>query len=207
MELFLPSLVENRVEKYLSGQLEEKENLQIEVISFPALKILFSRADRIYLEADVLNLEGLVLKDVSLHYSDVVLNDGFTGVNDRVNIMLTEEAVNNYVSKNYNQPKNLSIKFNPGQMFVEGDFDVFGYVINFKTEGNLILEKEANRVVFVPGELQVKDYRFSEDIIRSILSGLNLSLDLNELGLPLKFDQILIRDEEVLLLGGMEGDG
>ncbi|MFW6237657.1 MAG: DUF2993 domain-containing protein [Halanaerobiales bacterium] len=201
-ELFLPSYVKKEVENHLRGQVRESENLEVEIASFPALKLLFSRADRVFLEADKLNLEGLVLRSVDLRYNNVSIQSGrLTGENDYIFLKIDEEAVNNHVDENHRRLKDFRLSFTPEQVYMEGNIDLFGNEIEVKLVGNLVLRKD-NIISFVPGDLQIEEYRVSEELIRNVAGGFDFSFDLSKLQIPLNPEEISIREGEIHVVGG-----
>lgn len=205
-ELFLPSYVEREVERHLRGQVREADGLEIEAISFPALKLLFTRADRVFLEADRLDLEGLILRSVDLRYSDVSINSGrLKGENDYIYLEISEESINSYVAENYSRLKNFQLNFTPENVYMEGRLNLLGNEIEVKLSGNLVLRPE-DIIAFVPGDLQIDEYRVSEGLIRNISGELDFSFDLNKLRIPLSPEEIRIREGEVHVFGGSRGE-
>ncbi|MFW5999544.1 MAG: DUF2993 domain-containing protein [Halanaerobiaceae bacterium] len=205
-ELFLPAYVEREVERHLRGQVREADGLEIEAISFPALKLLFTRADRVFLEADRLDLEGLILRSVDLRYSDVSINSGrLKGENDYIYLEISEESINSYVAENYSRLKNFQLNFTPENVYMEGRINLLGNEIEVKLTGNLVLQPE-DIIAFVPGDLQIDEYRVSEELIRNMAGKLDFSFDLNKLRIPLSPEEIRIREGEVHVFGGSRGE-
>ncbi|MFW5998603.1 MAG: LmeA family phospholipid-binding protein [Halanaerobiaceae bacterium] len=97
MEILIPLYVEKQVERELTNHFDDYDNIEVEVNSFPPWELLFSMADRVKIKADLLNYEGIVLKDIAAYYQNIIIDDGeIRGKNTDLFIKVTEDDLNNH---------------------------------------------------------------------------------------------------------------
>src|SRR5690554_867201 len=132
IELYLPSIANRTIENIFEEETDEIEDLEINVSSFPALKILLGRVDHASIRAQGLTHDHLYLEQFNLNYSNIVLNkNGFHGINTYLEAMVTEEALNKYLKEKYPEMGNFSVQINPEQILLQGELNIFDIGINF----------------------------------------------------------------------------
>lgn len=202
LELFLPQVVENRIEKEILENTKDVKGLEVEVNSFPAWELLFSRADRVKLTARMVNIDGLYLSSISALYKDVIIAKGeIKGDNTDLKILISEKDLNQYVTEKYSGFENFQIKLVPEKVYLSGDLKFFKSRIKVQLNGEFSVH-EAERISFVPENLSIEKLQIPRSIIREFTEQLGFYFDLTTLDLPLKIDKIKISDKELYLLGG-----
>jgi len=201
MEFYLPRLVEREIREIFQRETESIENLEIQVSSFPSLEILLKRVDRIIIEARGLSFNGLYLEDFAVEYQDIRLHDDyFTGNNTALNILITEDALNNYIKTNYPELGDFKIELNPDQVFLSGIINFFEARLQIQLAGSFTVT-ENNEVFFIPENFRVEKINIPGEIIRDFLQDKAFSFDLNELNLPINITQIELSSGEIRVLG------
>lgn len=201
MEFYLPRLVEREIREIFQRETESIENLEIQVSSFPSLEILFKRVDRIIINARGLSFNGLYLEDFAVEYQDIRLHDDyFTGNNTALNILITEDALNNYIKTNYPELGDFKIELNPDQVFLSGIINFFEARLQIQLAGSFTVT-ENNEVFFIPENFRVEKINIPGEIIRDFLQDKAFSFDLNELNLPINITQIELSSGEIRVLG------
>jgi uncharacterized protein YpmS len=201
MEFYLPRLVEREIREIFQRETESIENLEIQVSSFPSLEILLKRVDRIIIEARGLSFNGLYLEDFAVEYQDIRLHDDyFTGNNTALNILITEDALNNYIKTNYPELGDFKIELNPDQVFLSGIINFFEARLQIQLAGSFTVT-ENNEVFFIPENFRVEKINIPGEIIRDFLQDKAFSFDLNALNLPINITQIELSSGEIRVLG------
>lgn len=203
MELFLPLMVENRIKKGIRNHTESVKELEVEVDSFPAWELLFSRADRVKLTAEMINIGGLPLRSISALYRDVLINKGqINGNNTDLNILIYESELNKYIVNKHSELKNFQIQLIPEQVYLSGDLKIFESKIKIRLSGKFAITKP-DKISFVPENIKIEKLQIPGSVIKNFTNQLGFSFDLANLNLPLKVEKIKVSEKELHLLGGV----
>ncbi len=203
LEIFLPGVVEKRVKSEIKNYSEDVSNLEVSVNAFPAWNLIFSRADRIDINADYINLDGLLLRDISAQYEDIIIENGeIKGNNTDLRINISEKNLNQYINNHYNDLGDFEINLNPGQVFMKGDISILNTSISLQLNGKFMLVSP-NEIKFNPTNIKIENLTISEDLIREYIKDFGFSFNLSDLNFPINVEKIKVENDELKLLGGI----
>ncbi|MFW6029632.1 MAG: DUF2993 domain-containing protein [Halanaerobiales bacterium] len=205
IELFLPGIANRRLLEIFQQEIDGIEELEINLRSFPALKILFGRVDHVSIRSQGLLHDHLYLKKLNLNYDNITLyRDDFVGANSYLEAIITEDALNKYLSKKYPEMGNFSLQINPEQILLQGVLNLFDVKFNFQINGNLILNDES-QIYFVPDDLRVEEVNVPVKLIKAYIEEFAFVIDLKTLDIPIDIDEIKTGSSYILITGGREG--
>lgn len=200
-EIFLPGLAEDRLKKILDKRADKIENLDIKVASFPALKILLGRIDHVSVNIEGLVVDELYINHMNINYHDLIFSKtGFSGINTRLEAMVTEKSLNDYIDSKYPDLENFNVTINPEQVLMEGAIKLFEARINLKLAGNFVIN-DKEEIYFVPADFQLENIKIPIDLLKRYLEGLNFSFDLKELEIPLSIDELRLGSGRMIITG------
>ncbi|MBM7624156.1 DUF2993 domain-containing protein [Sporohalobacter salinus] len=210
-QLVLPVYFSQQLEKSLSKKLESSQSLKVEVSSFPALLMLTGRFQRVDLKGKELVVDRLRVAELEAKFSNIKLKSTpdkekgsrFVGDNKRLKLTFTEEDLENYLADRLSSLQNIILNLGPKQTTLSGDFDLFGNRIKLKLGGKFKLETN-QKLSFIPQDLMVAELRIPREIIKELMSEINLTLDLTKLPVPLQADKIKIKQDKLMILGGVK---
>lgn len=201
LELYLPRMAERRIGEIFRAGTDRIERLDIQVSSFPALEILLGRLDRVAVESRGLEFKGLYLDAFAVKYRNIKLKEGFfEGENIALDILITEEALNNYLRVNYPELDSFKIELIPDQVYLSGVLKFFEARLKLQLAGELVIT-EGNKISFIPQNFLFEDISISAGLIRDFMKDKGFSFDLDELDVPLNIDEIKIGRGELRIIG------
>ncbi|ADL11827.1 LmeA family phospholipid-binding protein [Acetohalobium arabaticum] len=212
-QLLLPVYFSRQLEQNLTQQLESAQSLEVEVNSLPALLMLGGRFQKVNLSGEELVVDGLKVAELEAKFSNIKFkstnnrNEGqaFVGTNEELRLVFTEEELEDYLAERLSSLQNIVLNLGPEQTVLAGDFDFFGNPIKLKLGGKFKLETD-QKLSFLPQDLMVAELRIPREVIERLMSEVNLTLDLTELPVPLQADEIRVKQNKLVILGGMEED-
>ncbi|KXS40815.1 MAG: hypothetical protein AWU54_1843, partial [Candidatus Frackibacter sp. T328-2] len=89
----------------------------------------------------------------------------------------------------------------PKETILAGVFNLFGNQIDFKLSGSFELEKN-KRLAFAPKNLMVANLMVPEEVVQRLMQEVNFSLDLTQLPIPLKVEEVKVERDKLIILGG-----
>ncbi|MEJ6950256.1 LmeA family phospholipid-binding protein [Natronospora cellulosivora (SeqCode)] len=207
IELYLPSIANRILVDIFEQETDVIEDLEINISSFPALKILFGRVDHVSIRSQGLVHDHLFLEKFNLNYRDIVLSrKDFVGVNTYLEAVVTEEALNNYLYEKYPDMGNFSVEINSEQVLLDGEINIMQFRVNFQISGNLVLNNR-NQIYFVPNDLQVEQINIPVNLIKTVMEEFAFVIDLQTLDIPIEITELKVESEYIVILGGKEGRG
>ncbi len=202
MQILLPVMAEKKIKNSIFEQVDSVENLKVEVSSFPAWEILFSRLDRVEVKAVNLSKGQLMVDQIDSRYRDVSIRDDMIiGENTELNIVLSEENLNKYIENMYPELNNFVVKLNPGQIYLSGFVNFFEKRIDFQLTGALLV-KERNLITFSPENLSLDEFQVPGELIKSFVKDLGFSIDLSRYNFPIRVEKIKVDSGYINFLGG-----
>ncbi|MFW6268879.1 MAG: DUF2993 domain-containing protein [Bacillota bacterium] len=203
MEILIPLYVEKQVERELTNHFDDYDNIEVEVNSFPPWELLFSMADRVKIKADLLNYEGIVLKDIAAYYQNIIIDDGeIRGKNTDLFIKVTEDDLNNYIQDNYSGLDNFDIHLEEDNAFMKGYINILDRKINLRIDGKFEI-REPEEIVFLPQNVKIENLTISKDVIDNFIKDSGYVFDLSQLNFPVRVDNIILKKNELYLISGI----
>ncbi|MFW5985080.1 MAG: DUF2993 domain-containing protein [Halanaerobiaceae bacterium] len=209
LQLALPPYISRDVEKHITDNSQEVNNLEVETRAFPAWKYFYSRADRGSIKADLIKVDGLELREVDSHYRDLYLgSDYISGENTDLHILITEESLNQYIQGHYPELERVQITLQPEQILITGYVTILETEVQIRLSGSFEV-RDPDVVVFKPEDIKVEKLLIPQQIIEDFFSEqeFGFAFSLEELNFPLQIEEIVISENEVRLLGGKFVEG
>ncbi len=201
-ELLLPGLAEKRFRSAFLKETDSIENLEVKISSFPSLKILSNRFDYVKIDARGIRVEEIYLDHLSGEFENVELKEGIiTGKNTDLEILISEDAINNYIQSSYPSLEGFQLELDPGRVYLKGYIKIFEARIAVQLAGSMVING-VNKLFFIPEELQVEEINISTSIFQELIEEKGFSFDLNSLGLPIEIEDIKVTGDEIRLAGG-----
>ena len=205
-EIYLPGIATRRLVDIFEQETEDIQQLDVNIASFPALKIFLGRVDHVSIRSQGLLFDDLYVERFNLNYRNIVLSkDSFEGVNTYFEALVTQDALNDYLKEKYPELGTFLLEINPEQILLQGEIKVLQASFNLQLSGNLLVN-DKNQIYFVPDNFQVEDINIPVNFLKSYIEGLAFVIDLQTLDIPLNVDEIQIGPEYILITGE-EKDG
>ena len=203
-QLFLPHYVSRQVKETISQEVDDVQNLRVDVRAFPAWKFFYSRADRVNIRAEKMVINGLTLENMESHYRNIYLGEDYiAGDNTDLNLLIREEALNDYIKQHYSELENVRIFLTDEQVFVRGSISIMETEINLQLSGDFTIE-DPETIVFRPENIQVEEVMIPRQLLENFISPeeMGFSFNLAQLNFPLAIEEISISSGEVWLRRG-----
>ena len=202
-QLFLPGFAADKLRSVFEQETDSIDKLDINIASFPALKILTGRIDHVFIESEGLMLDNLYLDSFNIRYRDILLQkNGFTGNNTYLEAVISEVAINNYIKSKYPELEDFHLKITGEQVLLEGSINFFEADINLKLSGNFVINDNQD-IYFIPDNFQIENLRIPVDLLKNYIERLNFSLSLKELNIPLNISEINLISGYIIISGGV----
>ncbi|MFP4661973.1 MAG: DUF2993 domain-containing protein [Halanaerobiales bacterium] len=206
-QLFLPQIAVNRLRNVLEEETDSIDYLDISITSFPAMEILTGKIDYVFIESDGLMFDNLYLDTFNVSYRDIVFKKGsFTGVNTDLEVVISEQSINDYVNSRYSDLKDFDIQITSDQVFLQGLITIFEADFQLKLTGNFVINEQQD-IYFVPSDFQIENIRIPVELLKSYIEKLDFSINLKELGIPLDISHINLMTGFIVINGGYTGEG
>ena len=150
-EIILPRIAEKRIREEILTRIDAVEELKIDARVFPAFKLLFSRIDKLEVEARGLQRNHLYLKDIKANYQEILITDNrqIMAQNTGLKVLITQKALNSYLDNNYPHLENFQIKLTPGQVFLQGYLNILENKFKINLAGEFTIRNK-NKIYFLP---------------------------------------------------------
>ncbi len=203
MEIFLPIIVERKLEKSIVENIDSVQSLAVDAHSFPAWEMILSKIDRVEIKASNLAVNGLLIDSISTKHSDVYLKkDKIMGENDDLQIVISEKAVNNYLAGKYPGLSNFRVNFIAEQAYLRGTINFFEQEIDIQLTGNFT-SPEKNIIIFNPVNLKIAKLEIPGEVIKKYIEDTGFAINLNDLNIPLNIEDVKIDTSRICLQGGI----
>ncbi len=202
-QLFLPPFAADKLRDVLEQETDSIDKLEINIASFPALKILTGRVDHVFIKSQGLQSNNLYIDSFDVSYRDIILQKGsFYGINTYLEAVISENAIDKYVSATYPELNDFQLNITPEQVLLEGSISVFDTSFNLKLSGNFIINDRED-IYFVPDDFQVENIKIPISLLKSYIEKIDFSFNLEELGIPLDISEIQLMSGYIIIKGGI----
>ncbi|MCK8828117.1 DUF2993 domain-containing protein [Natroniella acetigena] len=209
-QLILPRIFSTRLESSLSQELDDYEQLDVTISSFPAIKLLAGRVDQLEIKANGLVSEQLTLERLEGSYSDLKLVKGqdeqwqvSQGENTELEIELTDQDLNHYLAT---RPEldildAFRIDLTSDQMVMVGKLSFFNTELSLQLTGKFSVY-DHQTLIFNSDKLAVDRVVISTDVIEQLKDKLGFKISLANFPLPLELTEVKVEEGSLQLLGG-----
>ena len=210
-QFFLPRYTAHELEKSLADEITAYQELTVEVATFPALELLWGRADRIEVRGREILVDRLELDTLRAEFSDLKLVERkgewevVEGVNESLYLLLSEESLNDYLATKEELAlfKRFKLDLTPQQVILKGVLSLFNAEVTLQLTGNFKLIED-EEIIFVSDQLAVENFLVSTSSVEQLKDKLQFSLDLSNLALPLEVRKIKLKSDCLEILGPKE---
>jgi|GEM_PF-2091893 len=209
-QIFLPNYFSSQLEIGLKQQFDSSQHLDAKVKSFPALLMLVGVFEAVELEGKGLVVDGLKVDELEAEFIDVKLEPKSKessswkitkGENKRLKLSFNKSDLEQYLAKQLGSIEDLRLALGPKETILAGAFNLFGNQIDLKLSGSFELEKN-KRLAFAPKNLMVANLMVPEEVVQRLMQEVNFSLDLTQLPIPLKVEEVKVERDKLIILGG-----
>nr|WP_282580097.1 DUF2993 domain-containing protein [Natroniella sulfidigena] len=209
-QLILPRIFSSRLETSLSQELDDYEQLDVTINSFPAIKLLAGRVDQLEIEANNLVSDRLTLEQFEASYSNLRLVKDeeeewqvSQGENTDLEIELTDQDLNHYLAT---RPEldildTFRIDLTSNQMVMVGNLRFFNTDLSLQLTGKFSVY-DHQTLIFNSDKLAVDQVVISTDVIEQLKDKLSFKISLADFPLPLEITEVNIEEGSLQLLGG-----
>lgn len=203
-ELFLPGFAANMLRGVFNQEADSIDDLNINISSFPAFKILMGRIDSVEVEAEGLMIDNLYLNNINLAYRDIILEKGsFKGTNTYLETIITEESLNKYIVANYPELENFNLEISTTQVFLQGDIKFLEMFFNVQLSGNFVINDRKD-IYFIPANFQIENLNIPLELLKTYIEGFDFYFNLKDLGVPVDVSEIKLNSGYIVISGGVE---
>jgi len=207
-QLLLPSYVADQLEANLKEELNSYQELNVEVKSFPAIKLLVTAADQVTVKGQEIMVDGLNIASLDAQFEDLKFKrieeewQAVQGKNTRLEIQLTEEDINNHLATKEELDifKRIQSSITPQQVVLDGVISFFNTELSLQLTGDFAVVN-GSQIVFNSDELAVENFLISTSSIEELKDKLQFKLDLKELPLPLEVSRVELKKDQLEILG------
>lgn len=211
-ELAVPRIIESRLEDAVRSSVDRIESVRIHLRTFPAIGLISSGSvNSISIDCKGLFVEGLRIDSLMVNARDILIHmQALTGegrlVLSRVGqgeaeVALSEDDLNRYIRRLEGVPESCQIELSPGQVTVRGYVNVAGIDIPVSIEGMFVAEEDGTRLSYVINHIRLGNATLPSIISDGLLRGLDFSLDMSDLPIPVVISHISIEDKTVRIIG------
>lgn len=206
-EFFLPQFAVNKLRFLFEQETKSIDKLDINIASFPALKILTGRIDHVIIKSEGLMLDNLYLKTFNIRYCDILFRkNSFTGINTHLEAVISESAINDYIKTKYPELEDFHLQITPEQVLLQGSISFFEADINLKLSGNFVIN-EKQEIYFIPDDFQIENIQIPVDLLKNYIEKIDFSFSLEELDIPLDISEIKLMSGYLVISGGVSEKG
>jgi len=116
-------------------------------------------------------------------------------------LVISQDDLNRYVSGLEGVPKSVLIELSPGRVAVKGDVSVAGIDIPVNLHGEFVAVRGGARLRYEISDIQVGGARLPSIISDGLMRGLDFSLDMSSLPIPVIISDISMEDKIVRITG------
>jgi len=202
-QLFLPPFAADKLRDVLEQETDSIDKLDINIASFPAIKILTGRVDHVFIKSEGVQFNNLYIDSFDVSYRDIILQKGsFYGINTYLEAVISENAIDDYISDTYPELQDFQLKITAEQVLLEGSISIFDASFNLMFSGNFVINDRED-IYFVPDDFQLEDIKIPVSLLKSYIEKIDFSFNLEELGIPLDISEIQLMSAYIIITGGV----
>ncbi len=210
VEAVVPSLIERRIERAVESGFAEVDSTTARVRSFPAVKMLLGRFDRLDLVIRGAWTSDLRVDSIEVHSTgaQVALSRFAPGSlgwshslgNAQVAAVILDTDVNSYLKARDDALSLFSVSFEEGLVRLDGAITIAGLRVNVSSQGHLAIENRA-RLTYVVDKLSVERSQLPGFVLDMLEGMIELGIDLSALPLGIVWEGTRISAGSVGVFG------
>lgn len=204
-QLYLPPLLEARLEGALAQALQVDAGVRVRLAATPALRLLWGAVDRAEVTAGGAHLDGLRVEEIRLEGRRVRIDAAELRRTGRLVVLGAErleaafrvaEADLDRFVKEYARgvPAAVETVLSDGRLQLRGELSLFGRVVPVAVEGSLE-PAGATRIDFVPSRITVDTVEVPRFLIEGALQvdELRVGFDIGRFPVPLEVTRVVLQ--------------
>lgn len=207
-QFLLPRYTAQQLRKSVGEEVDEYKTLEIEINSWPALKLLVKAADQVQIRADEITIDKLRLAELRAKFKNLQLQEkngewqAIKGENTELDILITEADLNNYLraQKELDIFEKIKLDITPQQVILKGLISIFNAQVRLQLTGDFTVIKD-KKIIFSSDKLAVENFLISTSSIEQLKEKLQFELDLTELPLPLDVREVELAKDQLKIKG------
>lgn len=213
VQFLLPHAAGWVLARLLRGEVGAEGSLSVQVQSLPAVELLLGQIDRLQVDARAVQLDNLEVETLLVDVRDLqvdlaqLLQGRFAAREQgavRARLVLTEEALNEYLWKHLDPSRRFRIRLTPAAATLEGS--LFGEVLPVRVEGELLVA-DATHLRFQPHRVSVREAQLPEALLRIVGEELLFPVDVEDLPLAIGLDGLSLGEGWLVATGSSEALG
>ncbi|GEM_PF-746331 len=211
-ELAVPRIIESRLEDAIRSSVDRIESVRIRLRTFPVISLVSSGSvDSISIDCKGLFMEGLRVDSLVVDARDILVHmQALTGEGrfalsrvgqGQAEVVITENDLNRYIRGLEGVPESVLVELSPGRVTVRGSVSVVGIEIPVSLDGTFVAEGGGTWLRYAVDHIQAGNTTLPYTISDGLLRGLDFSLDMTDLPVPMMISHISIEDKAVRIIG------
>ncbi len=216
-EFAVPRIVASRLENAIQSNVDSVDYVRVRLRSFPAVNLISSgKVNSVSMNCRGLFIEGLRIESLMVDARDILIDMQALREESRFSLshigqgqaelVIGQDDLNRYVSGLKGVPKSVLIELSPGRVSVKGDVSVAGIDIPVNLDGEFVAEENGTRLSYEINNIQVGGARLPSIISDGLMRGLDFSLDMSSLPIPVIISDISMEDKIVRITGRTPSD-
>lgn len=211
-ELAVPRMIASRLENAVRSSVDSIDYVRVRLRSFPAINLISSgRVNSVSMNCKGLFIEGLRIESLMVDASDILIDMQALREESRFSLshigqgqaelVIGQDDLTRYVHGLKGVPESVLIELSPGRVGVKGDVSVAGIDIPVNLDGEFVAERNGTRLSYQINNIQVGGARLPSIIRDGLMRGLDFSLDMSSLPIPVIISDISMEDKIVRIIG------
>jgi len=208
LQVFLPRYTAQQLKNSLIEEVDDYQALQINVDSWPSLKLLVKAADKVQIRAETITIDQLRLTDLRAEFKNLQLQEkngawqAVQGANTELQMLITEADLNNYLraQEELDIFEKVKLDITPQQVILNGVISIFNAQVRLQLTGEFTVIKD-KKIIFASDKLAVENFLISTSSIEQLKEKLQFELDLTELPLPLDVREVELAKDQLKIKG------
>ncbi|HHY98071.1 MAG TPA: DUF2993 domain-containing protein [Firmicutes bacterium] len=210
-EALLPQMAGRAIEMAFRNNVNRDATIQVEIKTFPAVRMLAGHVDHLIADISRLVLNDLRIKRIFLDAQDIDLDVQRALLKKKVDlrridrasvtVVLDQDDINRYIKSRGGLLSLVRVELSRGKAELIGEYPILGKTLTVSVNGHFAVEG-ATRVKFVIDKAHVEKYLIPKFIQRELTKNLDLSIDLQGLPVPFSIHDVRIEQGAIYVFGG-----
>ncbi len=217
LELAIPHVIASRLENAIRSSVDSVDCVRVQLRSFPAINLIsYGKVKSVSMNCRGLLIEGLRIESLMVDASDILID--MQALRDesrfslshvgqgRAELVISQDDLNRYVNVLKGVPKSVLVELSPGRVSIKGDVSVAGIDIPVSLDGEFVADQNGTRLSYEIKNIHLGGARLPSIIRDGLMRGLDFSLDMSSLPIPVIISEINMEDGIVRIVGRTPDD-
>jgi len=209
-QVVLPVYIAGQLEGSLAAALGVKENVNVRLSTWPALRLLWGRFDRLQINAHRFVIDGLQVETLTINGRHLRVNPRTFVAGEQIHVLegdrlhidmvLTEPDLNSYVQRQLGGDGIFTVRLLEDTIRLCGRTRIFDENVEVNLDGRFEVVG-SNQLAFVPTALSVQDAQVPEVLLELLADEWIFTLKLDDLPVAVDIEDIRIEDGNLHISG------